>query len=122
MYSIFRGNWQETFINLIDRLEELAYNKYGKLEVCNRKKRMKGITHETLESHIRAVLASACAGNDGCLRGDTRRENGIGRETCHFCTAGGGKIHFSYDAPENYVVKKMAVAFCLYGWAWLFWQ
>ena len=33
-----------------------------------------------------------------------------------------GGIHFSYDAPENYVVKKMAVAFCLYGWAWLFWQ
>lgn len=39
-----------------------------------------------------------------------------------FAQPGGGKIHFSYDAPENYVVKKMAVAFYLYGWAWLFWQ
>lgn len=67
---------------------------------------MKGITHETLESHIRAVLASACAGNDDCLRGDTRRESGFGREACHFFAQPGETIHFSYDVPEDCVVTK----------------
>lgn len=42
MYSIFRGNWQETFTNIIDSLEELAYNKYGNLKACNRKKADEG--------------------------------------------------------------------------------
>lgn len=53
------------------------------------KKRMEEITHETLEGHIRTVLASFCAGNDSCLRGDKGSENGLERSDCHFCPAGG---------------------------------
>lgn len=62
---------------LLTGWKNLRIINMGNWKLATGKKRMKGITHETLESHIRAVLASVCAGNDDCLRRDTRRESGF---------------------------------------------
>lgn len=70
------------------------------------------IAHETLEGHIRTVLASfALATTVACA--ETREEK-VDLEGKRVIFAQPGEtIHFSYDVPEGFIVDKE-------GWSWCF--